>query len=61
DPAIHVLLVDTATDISASLSPALPPAAYTALAAGRLTKVEPFGIVAYDPTRDAWVQIARRE
>jgi len=53
--------VDTATDISAILSPALPPAAYTALAAGRLAPVARFGIVAYDPARDAWVQVARRE
>jgi hypothetical protein len=60
DPAIPLLLVDTATDLSVRLSPALPPAAYTALAAERLVKVEPFGIVAYDPARDAWVQVARR-
>ncbi|MGN6758583.1 MAG: hypothetical protein ACTHMJ_19580 [Thermomicrobiales bacterium] len=53
--------MDTATDSSARLRSALPPAAYTALAAGRLAKVEPFGSVAYDLTRDAWVQVARRE
>jgi hypothetical protein len=60
DPAIQLLLVDTATDISARLSPAVPPAAYTALAAWP-PHVERFGIVAYDPARDAWVQIPRRE
>jgi hypothetical protein len=60
DPDIALLLVDTTTDISARLSPTLPPAAYTALAAGRLGNVEPFGIVAYDPARGAWVQVAWR-
>jgi hypothetical protein len=52
--------VDTATDVSARLSPALPSAAYTALAAGQLANGERFGIVAYDP-RGEWVQVARRE
>jgi hypothetical protein len=33
DPNIHLLLVDTAMDLSARLSPAVPPAAYIALAA----------------------------
>lgn len=60
EPGIRVLLVDTDTDISATLAPDLPEMAYDALAALHLGTIEKFGIVAYDPAHNAWVEIARR-
>lgn len=60
DPRIRVLLVDTDTDISATLEPDLPEAAHDALAALPLRTIEKFGIVAYDRQRDAWVEVERR-
>ena len=61
DPTIRLLLVDTETDITAVLVPNLPAHAYDALATLDLGAVEKFGIVAYDPARDAWVQEGVRQ
>lgn len=60
DPAIRVLLVDTDTDISATLEPDLPDAAYDALATLHLSTIDKFGIVAYDRRGNAWVEMERR-
>lgn len=59
DPSIRVLLVDTDTDISATLEPELPEAAYDVLAALHLNTIETLGIVAYDLARNARVAVER--
>ncbi|HEY8600018.1 MAG TPA: hypothetical protein VIL85_16395 [Thermomicrobiales bacterium] len=60
DPGLRVLLVDTDTDISATLEPDLPEAAWEDLAALPLRTIEKFGIVAYDRRRHVWVEVERR-
>ncbi len=60
DPGIRVLLVDTDTDISATLEPDLPEMADDALAALPLRAIDKFGIVAYDRQRHVWVEVERR-